>query len=181
MSGKLTLHSSRITLTITIIKITHYGRQWPLMLTCPNTSYVGLYIILLYVCTIMPKGVYTPKETYPACNTFLDLWSGQKPWWNWYLTPLVNFGKVRRAQLAKSTLFTSTLRPLESFKVCSDAKKSVGGAESNGKLPHPFIPSKIATLVPEFAVEDLHLDRTATLIPAFAAKDLPLGRTLMIF
>ena len=29
------------------------------------------------------------------------------------------------------------------------------GAESNGKLPHLFIPSKTATLVPEFAVEDL--------------------------
>ena len=29
------------------------------------------------------------------------------------------------------------------------------GAESNGKLPHLFIPIKTATLVPEFAVEDL--------------------------
>ena len=29
------------------------------------------------------------------------------------------------------------------------------GAESNGKLPHLFIPSKTATLIPEFAVEDL--------------------------
>ena len=29
------------------------------------------------------------------------------------------------------------------------------GAESNGKLPHLFILSKTATLVPEFAVEDL--------------------------
>ena len=35
-----------------------------------------------------------------------------------------------------------------------------------------------ATLVPEFAVEDLPLDRTATLVSAFAVKDLPLGRTL---
>ena len=54
------------------------------------------------------------------------------------------------------------------------------GAESNGKLPHLFIPSKTATLVPEFAVEDLPLDRTATLVPAFAVKDLPLGRALMM-
>ena len=37
------------------------------------------------------------------------------------------------------------------------------GAESNGKLPHLFIPSKDAALVPEFAV-----------------KHLPLGRTLMM-
>ena len=50
------------------------------------------------------------------------------------------------------------------------------GAENNGKLPHLFIPSKTATLVPEFAVEDLPLDRTATLVPAFAVKDLPLVR-----
>ena len=52
------------------------------------------------------------------------------------------------------------------------------GAESNGKLPHLFIPSKIAALVPEFAVEDLPLDRIATLVPAFAVKDLLLGKTL---
>ena len=52
------------------------------------------------------------------------------------------------------------------------------GAESNGKLPHLFIPSKTATLVPEFAVEDLPLDRNVTLALAFSVKDLPLGRTL---
>ena len=38
---------------------------------------------------------------------------------------MVNFGEVRRAQLAKSTLLTSTLLPLKSFKVCSDAKERV--------------------------------------------------------
>ena len=52
------------------------------------------------------------------------------------------------------------------------------GAESNGKLSHIFIPSKTASLVPEFAVEGLSLGRTATLVPEFAVKDLPLGRTL---
>ena len=51
-------------------------------------------------------------------------------------------------------------------------------AENNGRLPHLFIPSKTATLVPEFAVEDLLLDRTATMVPAIAVKDLSLGRTL---
>ena len=50
------------------------------------------------------------------------------------------------------------------------------GTESNGKLPHLFIPSKTAILVPAFAVQDLSLDRTATLVPAFVVKDLPLGR-----
>ena len=33
--------------------------------------------------------------------------------------------------------------------------KRGGCAESNGKLPRLFIPSKTATLVPEFAMEDL--------------------------
>ena len=57
---------------------------------------------------------------------FVDLWSGQKPWCNWYLTPVVNFGEVQRAQLAKSTLLTSMLVPLGSFQVCSNAKERVG-------------------------------------------------------
>ena len=52
-------------------------------------------------------------------------------------------------------------------------------AESNGKLPQLFIPSKTATLDPEFAMEDLPLGRTAARIPEFAVKDLPLGRTLI--
>ena len=53
-------------------------------------------------------------------------------------------------------------------------------AESNGKLPHLLIPSKTATLVLEFAVEDLPLGRTAVLVLEFAVKDLPLGRTLVL-
>ena len=47
-----------------------------------------------------------------------------------------------------------------------------------GNYPTYLTPSKIATLVPEFAVEDLPLDRTKTLVPAFAMEDLPLDRTL---
>ena len=45
---------------------------------------------------------------------------------------------------------------------------------SNHSL-HTF---KTATLVSEFAVEDLPLGRTTALMPEFAMKDLPLGRTL---
>ena len=96
---------------------------------------------------------------------------------------MVNLGDVRRAQLAKSILLTSTLVPwdlLRTFKVCLDAKEREWGAESNGKLPHLSIPSKTATLVPEFAVEDLPLSRTAALVPEFAVKDMPLGRILMM-
>ena len=43
-------------------------------------------------------------------------------------------------------------------------KEREWGAESNGKLPRLFIPSKTVTLVSEFALEDLPLDRTATLV-----------------
>ena len=50
------------------------------------------------------------------------------------------------------------------------------GAESNGKLLHLIIPSETATLVPEFAVEDLPLGRTAALVPGFAVQELPLCR-----
>ena len=95
------------------------------------------------------------------------------------LTRLVNFGEVRRAQSAKSTLLTSkqvSWDLFRCFKVCSDPKRE-WGAESNGKLPHLFIPNKTATLVPEFAVEDLPLGRTVHLVPEFAVKNLPSGRT----
>ena len=43
---------------------------------------------------------------------------------------------------------------------------------------HSLHSCKTATLVSEFAVEDLLLGRTAALVPEFAVKDLPLGRTL---
>ena len=57
---------------------------------------------------------------------FTDLWSGQKLWWNLYLNLVVNLSEVRRAQLAKSTVVTSTLVPLGSFKIWSEAKERVG-------------------------------------------------------
>ena len=41
------------------------------------------------------------------------------------------------------------------------------GAEGNGKLPHLYIPNKITTLVPEFAVEDLPLGRSAASLKKF--------------
>ena len=52
------------------------------------------------------------------------------------------------------------------------------GTESNGKLPHLFIPLKTAILASEFAVEDLPWGRTAALVLECAVKDLPLGGTL---
>ena len=55
------------------------------------------------------------------------------------------------------------------------------GAESSGKLPHLFIPSKTEILVPEFAVEDKPLDRISSL-GAWVYSERPALRqnTLMI-
>ena len=55
---------------------------------------------------------------------------------------VVNFGEVRRTQLAKSTLLTSTLVPLGSFqifKICSDAKKRVGCEKRETTAPIQFL------------------------------------------
>ena len=40
------------------------------------------------------------------------------------------------------------------------------GVDNKGKLQRLFIPSRIATLLPEFGVEDLPLGRTAALVPS---------------
>ena len=99
-----------------------------------------------------------------------------------YLTPVVNFGEVRRAHLARATLLASSLMSLglfRSFKVCSDAKERVGCGKQR-EAPHLFIPSKTATWVPEFAMEDVPVGRIAALVPEFAVKDLSLDRTLMM-
>ena len=48
---------------------------------------------------------------------------------------MLNFGEVRRAQLAKATLLTSTLMPLgtfRSFKFCSDTKERVVVRKTTG-------------------------------------------------
>ena len=83
---------------------------------------------------------------------------------------LMNFDEVRSPHLHFQA-FSDSLRSAQMLK-------REWGAESNGKLSHPFIPTKTVILIPEFAVVDLSFDRTATLVPAFALKDMPLGRTL---
>ena len=75
--------------------------------------------------------------------------------------------------ISGSLTWSKTLMELI-FNPRTDLKRSVQmlkrewGAKSNGEPPHLFISSKSVTLVPEFAVEDLSLDRTSTLVPAFA-------------
>ena len=66
------------------------------------------------------------------------IWS--KTLMEFILTPVVNFGEVRRAQLAKCTVLTSTLVPLSSFKVCSDANERVGcGKQWETTTPIPSL------------------------------------------
>ena len=110
---------------------------------------------------------------------FPDLWSGQNPWWNWYLTPVVNFGEVRRAQLAKSTLLTSTLVTLGSFqifKASSDAKES--GLQNATGSYRTY--SSLVKMQPRFLSLQWKTCLWAELqrwCLNFAVKDLPLGRT----
>ena len=91
---------------------------------------------------------------------------------------MVNFGEIRRAQLGKSTshlhvgapgIFSDLLRSVQMLK-------REWGAEGDGKLPHLFVPSKIADLVPEFAVEDSAFGRTAALVPALCSEGSALGQ-----
>ena len=79
----------------------------------------------------------------------------------------MNFGEVRRAKLAKSTHLASMLVSLGSFFRSFKSVqmlKTEWGKESNRNPSHLFIPSKTATLVPQFAVEGLPLNATAELI-----------------
>ena len=72
---------------------------------------------------------------------------------------MVNFSDLRRDQLANHSPHLHVV-PLGSFQICSDAKEKEWGTERNEKLLHLFIPSKTATLVPEFAVKGMPLGRT---------------------
>ena len=113
---------------------------------------------------------------------FPDLWSGQEP----DGTDINPCGEVRWSPEGPVSQIHSPHLHAAAPWIFSDLLKYVQmlkrdwGVQSNGKLPHLFIPSKTATLVPEFAVEDLPLGRIAALVSEFAVKDLPLGRTLMI-
>ena len=55
---------------------------------------------------------------------FPDLWSYQKPWWNWYFTPVENYGEVLRAQF--SQIHSLRLHAGAPFKVCSGVNERVG-------------------------------------------------------
>ena len=117
---------------------------------------------------------------------------GAKGDWDFWISDLVktlmdlifnSFGEfrceVRRAQLAKSTLFNSMLWSLGYFYIFLGSVqmlKRQWGAEINGKLQHLFIRSKTVILVPEFAVENLPLDRTANLGACVCREKPALGQ-----
>ena len=79
---------------------------------------------------------------------FLDLWSGQKLWWNWCLNSCGEFrwspedpvSQIHTPHLLVDTpgIFSDLLRFVQMLK-------REWGAESNGNLLHLFIPSKAAT------------------------------------
>ena len=71
-------------------------------------------------------------------------------------------------------IFSDLLRSVQMLKRAWDA-------ETNEKILHLFIPSKTATLDPEFAMEDLPIGRTAALVSEFAVKDLPFGQNTLIW
>ena len=74
---------------------------------------------------------------------------------------MVNFGEVNQIHsphldVGAHGIFADLLRSVQMLK-------REWGAECNGRLPHLFIPSKTATLVPEFAGKELPLVGTASL------------------
>ena len=130
------------------------------------------------------RGIIVGKNVGPISGgegwlVFLDLWYDQE---HWYLIPVVNFGEVRRVQLAKSLHAPPRRCPWDifrSFKVCSSAKESGVRKATGGYCTY----SSIVKLQPRFlsfAVEDLPLGRIAVLVPEFAVKDLSLGRKLIL-
>ena len=54
------------------------------------------------------------------------------------------------------------------------------GGESNEKLPHVFIPSETATLVPQYVVEDLPLLRSSLGVEICSEKPAFGQNTLMM-
>ena len=98
-----------------------------------------------------------------------------KPCGEFRISPEGPVSQIRSPHLhvGASRIFSGLIRSVQMLK-------REWGAESNGKLPHLLIPGKTATLVSEFALEDLPSGRTTVLVPALAVKGLPLGRTLLM-
>ena len=96
----------------------------------------------------------------------------------------VNFGEVRRTQLAKSTLLTSTLVPLgpfQIFKVCRHARERERESrvrKATGCYRTYLYPVKLQPWFLSLQWKTCLWTDLQPLVPAFVVKDLPLGRTL---
>ena len=111
---------------------------------------------------------------------FPDLRSGQNPWWNWYLTSVVNFGEVWARQIHSPNLHAGTPGIFSDLSTCVQMLKREWGAESNEKLLHLFIPRKTATFVPEFFSERPALEHNCDL-GSFVCSERPaLGQNTLI-
>ena len=92
-------------------------------MTCGGVLIWGKHYYRAFLKKSVKFNIYVESERSLG---FPDFWPGQKPRWNWYLTPVVTFSEVRRAQIVKSTLLTSMLWPLWSFKISSDTEEREG-------------------------------------------------------
>ena len=106
---------------------THVYLNFFLVLVCTTTSQNIIHLFLTsciatrYCCDLY-------FNHFNLIGIYIYIWGrrvigisgsliGQKLWWNWYLTPVVNFGDVRLGRLAKSTLLISSLVLLGSFQI----------------------------------------------------------------
>ena len=113
------------------------------------------------------------------------IWS--KPLWNWYFIPVVNFWEVRRAQLVKSPLLTSTGSPrifsdlLMSVQILKIERERERSAKSNGKLPHLLNPWWNCSLGSWDCGGRPAFGWTAVLVPCACSEGPALGQnTVMI-
>ena len=101
-------------------------------------------------------------------------WS--KPWWKWYLTPVVNFSDVRRSQLAKSTLSPTSWFPWDlfrAFKVYSNSKEKQQESTAPIQSPVKLQPWFLRLLWKTCLRQNCSLRSLGIVV-----KDLPFFRTL---
>ena len=91
--------------------------------------------------------------------------------------PCGNFGEVLRTQLAKSTLLTSTLGLLRSFKVCPHDKERVGCGKKRAATAS-ILPKQNCNPGSWICCGRSAFGQNYSLGAWVAVKDLPLGRTL---
>ena len=128
-------------------------------------------ICILYIYLIRGRKVIGISESVILWKTLMELIFDPCGEFRWNPEGPVSQIHSPHLHVGIPGIFSYLLRSVQRLK-------REWGAESNGKLPHLFVPSKTAGLVPEFAVEDLPSTELHHWFLALAVKDLPLGRTL---